>query len=289
MIQFIREFFQKGDVLETLVLYFTERYELLLVVAAIIFILVLSLSVILQRLQKSSLIALVPVYRFVVIFKAIGIKSWYAFLMLVPGVNLLVRIYFYIVLVKKFNRNYGFVPLLILLPLIFLPIVAFGEGRCIYIDKAKRESKQRGQEKRLEQARRGQAMRSAAKEPEMTDEEIMRVLSMAEVRENRAQVRAEKEAVREARIPLAQPVAQKVARSVQTKDMMPMMKQGPMAQRNQIEKDVVYGRLLKQQEEEQRLRTQRRQRMVPNRSVIVEKPVAKAVPEKPAGHKKIDF
>ena len=295
IIQSIREFFQKGDVMETIVLFFSEHYELLLVIAAVIFILVLSLSVILQRLQKSSLVALVPVYRFAVIFKAIGIKSWCALLMLVPGINLLMRVYFYVVLVKKFNRNYGFVPFLVLLPLLFLPIVAFGEGRYIYIDKTKRESRQKKLERSKKPTKQVQKMaQPAAKEPEATDEEIIRVLSMAEVRESRAQARAEKEEIKEtrkvqARMPLVRPAAQTAARSVQTKDMMPMMRQGPMAQRTQVEKDVAYSRLLRQQEEEQRLRTQRRQRMVPNCSVVVEKPVAKAAPARPAGRKRIDF
>ena len=308
LIQSAQELFQKGDVLETLILYFSEHYELLIAIAAAIFIMVLSLSVILQRLQKSSLIALVPVYRFLVIFKAIGIKSWCIILFLIPGVNLIARVYFYAVLVRKFKRDYGFVPFLVMFPLIFLPIIAFGEGRHARIDRGKRESKQRRLEREQEkQAKRGgknvkpakQAQKKAqpaTKEP--TDEEILRVLSMAEVRANRAQARAEKEqakaarevrVVREVRVPQAQPVAPKVIRPVQTKDMMPSMRQGAMAQRARIEREGAYARLLRQQEEEQRLRTQRRQRMVPNRSVVVEKPVAKAAPARPGGRKRIDF
>ncbi|MBR3318886.1 hypothetical protein IKG06_00035 [Candidatus Saccharibacteria bacterium] len=326
LIQAVREFFQKGDVLETIILYLSDHYELLLVIAAVIFILVLSLSVILERLQKSSWIALVPIYRFVVIFKAIGIKSWCVFLMLIPGVNIFMRVYFYIVLVKKFRRNYGFVPLLVILPLLFLPIVAFGEGRHIYISKDERKSKQKVREmqsrQKLEEKREQKkrkklsaeqfkktfkqkcasindrlAGKKAEQEEEMeeswigvseTEEKTEEVLSMAQVRENRAQVRAERELARESRAPLSQPSVP-MNKPVQTKDMMPMMRQGPMGQRAELEKDGAYERLLRQQEEEQRLREQRRQRIVPNRAVVVEKPVAKAAPVRPAGHKKIDF
>lgn len=110
-----------------------ERYEILLIALAIVFIMVVCLSTILERLHERGGIAIVPVYRFTVLFSKIGLHPALSLLMIIPGINLIMRIVFYVFLAKKFNRNYVWVPFLVLLPVVALPIIAFGEGHCIRV------------------------------------------------------------------------------------------------------------------------------------------------------------
>ena len=322
------DFFRKDDWLESVFLYIGEHYELIVTIVAVLFIFVLSLSAILERLQKKGWVALVPIYRFVVIFKAIGISPACVLLMLIPGVNLIMRVIFYVKLARKFNRNYGFVPFLVLLPLIFLPIVAFGDGKYIYIDRAKLKSEKKKQEIAEKSALRAKAAakKQRVKAPSVAEiqaeddfeSELAEVLSIAEVRENRAQARVEKAEARMRETISSQRAESMPRKPVQTKDMMPTMKQGPMSQQARIRRDNVeseYERLLRQQEEAQRRRMQRQRqtatptspavkRPVANRPVAarsvaakrptmdirVRKPVQKPQPAKPTARKiKIDF
>lgn len=118
-----------------------ERYELLLIAAAIVFIMVVCLSTILERLHERGIVALVPIYRFTVLFSRVGLSPALSLLMLIPGVNIIMRVVFYIFLARKFDRSYVWVPFLVLVPIAALPIVAFGEGHCIRVKIPKRNGK----------------------------------------------------------------------------------------------------------------------------------------------------
>ncbi len=150
LIEKVIYFLKHEDVFDVVYTFLLEHRELLLVVAAVLFILLLSLWTIAERLQKRGAIVLVPVYRFMVLFQQVGMKKWLGLLMIVPGVNLVLRAVFYVRIAQKFNRSYIFVPLLYIFPLIFLPIVAFGDGKCVRLNKAEKNgiAKTRRMEKR---------------------------------------------------------------------------------------------------------------------------------------------
>ncbi len=274
----VKAFVQRDDLVETIVLFLQEHYELALVAIAIIFIFVLSLSTILQRLRKSSWIALVPIYRFVVLFKATGISPWYAILMLIPGVNLIMRVVFYVALVRKFNRNYFFVFLLTVLPLIFLPVVAFGDGHYIYIKRVKRPKEEKARFARSAQKEKGGTSSSSIKNtqvekvdtqskvaPKAQHEYAAPALSMAEIRKQRAKahidrLNAKLESSRKMQAQTASQIRAK--KLVQASKTMPEMQMGPKSRninaqvKKASEMTNEYERLLREQEARQRRRQQ---------------------------------
>ncbi len=123
-------FLKNEDIIDYVYTLFKEKPELLIVAVAVVYIMVLSLWTMLERLRKRGAVALVPVYRFAKLFSGVGLNSWLSVLFLIPGVNFVMRAVFYTHVARKFHRSYFLVPFLVLLPIVFLPIVAFGDGRC---------------------------------------------------------------------------------------------------------------------------------------------------------------
>ncbi len=77
---------------------------------------------------KPGWTVLIPIYGGIVFLEIIGKPWWWLLLLLIPFVN----IYFYIVVLnllsKHFAKGFGFTVGLILLPWIFLSILAFGNS-----------------------------------------------------------------------------------------------------------------------------------------------------------------
>lgn len=72
--------------------------------------------------------AIIPIYNLYVMLKVIGRPAWWIILMLIPCVNIVILIITYLDLAKSFGKGSGFGVGLILLPIIFLPILAFGDA-----------------------------------------------------------------------------------------------------------------------------------------------------------------
>ncbi len=68
---------------------------------------------------------LIPIYNIFIHFKVIKKSYWYILVMLIPIVNIVFGIKFTHCLSKKFGKGAGFTAGLILLPLIFIPILAW--------------------------------------------------------------------------------------------------------------------------------------------------------------------
>ena len=77
--------------------------------------------------------AIVPIYNLVVMFELVGISPWLILLVLIPGLGSLalfiVMIFMNIKLAQAFGKSEGFAVGLILLPIVFVPILAFGSSR----------------------------------------------------------------------------------------------------------------------------------------------------------------
>lgn len=73
--------------------------------------------------------ALIPIYNFLVLLKIAGKPMWWFILMLIPIVNLIVAIIVMVSLAKNFGRGTGFALGLIFLPMIFYPMLAWGDAR----------------------------------------------------------------------------------------------------------------------------------------------------------------
>lgn len=75
--------------------------------------------------------AIIPIYNFYVLLKVAGKPGWWLLLLLIPFVNFVILILTYIDLAKSFGKGGLFAIGLILLPFIFLLILAFGSARYV--------------------------------------------------------------------------------------------------------------------------------------------------------------
>lgn len=118
------------DALESLELLVFESLEIKVVLVAIILIIIVSVWTIYERIDEKGWKSLIPIYRWAVLFRGVGLSPWLSPIMLLPGLNLVLLIVFYFYLARVFKRSYFMVPGLFILPVVFLPIIAFGEGKC---------------------------------------------------------------------------------------------------------------------------------------------------------------
>lgn len=75
--------------------------------------------------------AIVPFYNIYVLIKMVGRPGWWLAMFFVPGANVVFAILLMIDLAKAFGKGGGFAVLLILLPIVGVPILAFGDARYV--------------------------------------------------------------------------------------------------------------------------------------------------------------
>jgi Family of unknown function (DUF5684) len=73
--------------------------------------------------------SIIPIYNFYVLCKVVGRPGWWVILMLIPFVNFIIVIIVCIDLAKSFGRGVGFGIGIIILGIIFLPILGFGDAQ----------------------------------------------------------------------------------------------------------------------------------------------------------------
>lgn len=73
--------------------------------------------------------AIVPIYNAIVLLKIAGKPAWWIVLMLIPFVNFIIAIVVAMSLAKNFNKSSGFGIGLALLPIVFYPILGFGDAQ----------------------------------------------------------------------------------------------------------------------------------------------------------------
>lgn len=74
---------------------------------------------------------LIPIYNVYLMLKIAGKPGWWLILFFIPVINIVVQIVMTIDIAKNFGRGGWFAAGLIFLPIIFFPILAFGES--VYI------------------------------------------------------------------------------------------------------------------------------------------------------------
>lgn len=83
-----------------------------------------------EKAGKPGWAFLIPVYNIIVILEIVGKPWWWVLLMIfVPLGNFIWGIWSTNLLAKSFGKNEGFTVGLILLPVIFLPILGFGNAQ----------------------------------------------------------------------------------------------------------------------------------------------------------------
>ncbi|HEY8241017.1 MAG TPA: DUF5684 domain-containing protein, partial [Kiritimatiellia bacterium] len=96
---------------------------------AVIVLAIVSLWKIYTKAGQPGWASIVPIYNVIVLFKIAGKPGWWFFLLLLPIVNIVILVITYIALAKNFGKGGGFAAGLILLPIIFLPILAFSDAQ----------------------------------------------------------------------------------------------------------------------------------------------------------------
>jgi len=72
---------------------------------------------------------IIPIYNLYVMLKIVGKPWWWLLLMLIPIVNIIFLVWTYNMLSKSFGKTEGFTVGLVLLGIIFIPILGFGDSK----------------------------------------------------------------------------------------------------------------------------------------------------------------
>jgi hypothetical protein len=102
---------------------------LVIIYVAILGLVLASMWEIFAKAGKPGWAALIPIYNLIVLLEIVGKPWWWLLLMLIPLVNVVFAVWTYNLLSKSFGKSEGFTAGLILLSIIFLPILAFGDAQ----------------------------------------------------------------------------------------------------------------------------------------------------------------
>ena len=98
---------------------------------AVIIFYIASLWIVLTKAGQPGWSILIPFYNTYVLLKVGGKPGWWLLLMFIPLVNIVVSILMTVGISENFGKGVGFAVGLIFLPIIFFPILAFGEAKYI--------------------------------------------------------------------------------------------------------------------------------------------------------------
>jgi hypothetical protein len=90
---------------------------------------IISFWKIFEKAGKKGWESIIPIYNILMLLEIIGKPWWWILLFLIPGVNLIFGIWMFNLLSISFGKTEGFTVGLVLLPFIFLPILAFGDDQ----------------------------------------------------------------------------------------------------------------------------------------------------------------
>ncbi len=95
---------------------------------AVLVLMVASMWKVYVKANEPGWAAIVPIYNVVVMLKIIGKPIWWIALYFIPLVNIVVGILIVVSFAKSFGKSTGYAIGLILLPFIFLPMLAFSDA-----------------------------------------------------------------------------------------------------------------------------------------------------------------
>lgn len=116
----------------------------ILVIITISVISIVAMWKIFKKAGQEGWKSIIPIYNTYVLYEISGLEGWYAFLGLIPFVgsviSMVMGIICYIKLTNSFGKESAFAVGLILLPIIFLPILAFDSSEYIGPDGVKKST-----------------------------------------------------------------------------------------------------------------------------------------------------
>ena len=102
---------------------------LIIVYIAIIALMIISLLKVFTKAGKPGWAAIVPIYNYIVMLEIARQPLWMIVLFFIPIGNLIALIIIDIEIANNFGKSGGFAAGLILLPIVFFPILAFGDAK----------------------------------------------------------------------------------------------------------------------------------------------------------------
>jgi hypothetical protein len=102
---------------------------LFVVYLAVLVLLIAALWRVFTKAGKPGWAAIIPIYNAYVLLQIVGRPGWWLILMFIPFVNILIAIMVYLELAQVFGKDTLFGCLMIILPFIFIPVLAFGDAQ----------------------------------------------------------------------------------------------------------------------------------------------------------------
>lgn len=109
----------------------TSQIVSMVVILILAFVVIAGLWKTFEKAGKPGWAAIIPIYNIIVMLEIAGKPVWWIILFLIPCVNLVVAIIFYIDFAKAFGKGALFAIGLWLLSPIFFPILGFGDAKYI--------------------------------------------------------------------------------------------------------------------------------------------------------------
>ena len=104
---------------------------LIIIWLAVAIFLVASLWKVFTKAGRPGWGSLIPIYNTYLMLKIAGKPGWWLILFFIPLVNLIIGIIMMLGIAENFGKGAGFAVGLILIPIVFIPILGFGDARYI--------------------------------------------------------------------------------------------------------------------------------------------------------------
>ena len=106
-------------------------FFIILAIAVAVFIIVAEWKLFSKANQPGWAI-FIPIYNILVLLKVAKMSWWNILLLLIPIVNIVITFMVYINVAKNYGKDAGFGVGMVFLPVIFIPVIAFGNA--VYVD-----------------------------------------------------------------------------------------------------------------------------------------------------------
>ena len=103
------------------------KYLLMLAFSGLL--IIIAMWVVFEKAGHSGVKSIIPIYNFYVLMQISGKPGWWCFLLLVPVVGFAIQLLAMLSLADKFQRSAAFGVGLLLLPMFFFPLLAFGGSK----------------------------------------------------------------------------------------------------------------------------------------------------------------
>jgi TRAP-type C4-dicarboxylate transport system permease small subunit len=98
-----------------------------LLILAFILLVIVAMWRVFERAGEPGWAVLIPIYNMYVMTKVGGVSGWWVVVMFIPLINIIALFVVSIAVARRFDRGAGFGIGLALLPMVFYPILAWGD------------------------------------------------------------------------------------------------------------------------------------------------------------------